>query len=246
MTEPALLAQRVVYAGLDAIGSVLLADLLACLHGVEGGTPQLYLRSPSLASLTSTDAFALFSDLRDLMKAHEVPGPVKLPGFTAYAYATGTPPTQALWIVGRRDRGLDVPEEGIVCSLADAIGGVVDALDEAARAGTTPTGPVTVTVETDGDVSHAEVWVPTVEGARAARAEAASSMTAVARATLAAVDGNFRLGHAADDLIDGERAVIVVARDPLGRVAVGASLCDTDPLQATARAALEAARSLAT
>ena len=64
MTERALVLQRVVYAGLDALRLVLAPDLCACLHAGATDSPQLYLRAPELSSLSATEAFTLFSALR--------------------------------------------------------------------------------------------------------------------------------------------------------------------------------------
>src|SRR6202035_2399459 len=89
LTERALVLQRVVYAGLDSLRLVLAPDLCACLHAVKGQNPQLYLRSPDLATLSATEAFTLFSGLRDLLDTPDVGASGRsVAGYTTGARAT--------------------------------------------------------------------------------------------------------------------------------------------------------------
>jgi len=46
----------------------------------------------------------------------------------------------------------------------------------------------------------------------------------------------------AEDVIDGERAVLVLVRDTNGRAGLGCAICGDDSVRAVAQAALRAAR----
>lgn len=242
MTDRGLLTQRALYAGLDALRSVLLTDLAACIHVVDGLPPQLYLRQPLLGDLTPGDAISLYEELRQLLDRDPCPRLVEVGGRSACACINAGPATRTLWVVGRREPGFDEGEADVVLSLADAVGAIIGALEEAGA--DIGQESLRVSVEGKGRLSQAEVWVPVGAGRRTSRSEGPSPMAAVARATLAAVDDDLTLATAAEDTIDGERAVVVLARDAMGRPAVGAAVCGDDALQATARAALDAARAL--
>lgn len=242
MTERGLLTQRALYAGLDALRSVLLTDLAACIHMLEGSPSQLYLRQPALGDLSAADAIKLYEQLRHLLDQDPPPRLVEVAGRSACACITGGAVARTLWVVGRRQPAFDDGEADVVLALADAVGAVVGALDESAA--DVREESVSVSVEGSGRMSTAEVWVPLGAGRRASRSEGTSPMVAVAQATLSAVNDELKLATAAEDTIDGERAVLVLARDAMGRAAIGAAVCGEDPLHATARAALEAARVL--
>jgi hypothetical protein len=240
-TETGLLVQRVVYAGLDALRSVLSLDLCACVHVANGFGPQLYLRAPDLSALDATEAFTLFSALRDLLDRPESEvGPVTVTGFTAVSQSTSGRRSRSLFVSGRRDSPLDPHEEAIAAALCEAIGAAAHALEESAGDDIVA-GSIRVVIEVADGLAKAEVSVPAVAGMQTGRGEAASPSRAVAQATLAAIDPTLKLGDASDDQIDGERAVLVLVRDAAGQAALGSALCGNDPLQATALAALEAA-----
>ena len=243
-SETGLLVQRVVYAGLDALRSVLSLELCACIHVASGFGPQLYLRAPDLSALDATEAFTLFSALRDLLEQPERDvSTVTVSGFTAMTRATAGPRSRSLFVCGRREGPLDPHEEAISAALCDAIGAAAHALEEAAG-DEAASGSIRVVIEVADGVAKAEVSVPSLTGMQLGKGEAASPSRAVAQATLAAVDPTLKLGDASDEDVDGERAVLVLVRDGTGRAALGAALCGNDPLQATALAALEAARHL--
>ena len=243
-SETGLLVQRVVYAGLDALRSVLSLDLCACVHVADGFGPQLYLRAPDLSALDATEAFTLFSALRDLLDQPE--GEVRtiaVSDFTATSRSTTGPRSRSLFVSGRTDGPLDPHEQAIAAALCEAVGAAANALEEAAG-DEVVAGSIRVVIEVADGVAKAEVSVPAVAGMQTGRGEAASPTRAVAQATLAAIDSTLKLADASDDEIDGERAILVLVRDSDGQAALGSALCGNDPLQATALAALEAARRL--
>jgi len=242
LTERALVLQRVVYAGLDALRLVLAPDLCACLHAGATDSPQLYLRAPELSSLSATEAFTLFSALRDLLYADDVAAsPQTVAGYTAVVRSTAGQATRAVWAVGRWDGSFDPYQEEVASELITGVGAVTHALDDAAapeEEGST----IRVSVDSDGDRARAEVWVPVGGALRSATAEGPSSSTAVAQATLATVNPSLKLGSVAEDVIDGERAVLVLVRDTTGRAGLGCAICGDDSVRAVAQAALRAAR----
>jgi hypothetical protein len=244
LTERALVLQRVVYAGLDALRLVLAPDLCACVHAGMAESPQLYLRAPDLSSLSATEAFTLFSGLRDLLEAGDIAASGRtVAGYTAVVRATSGEASRAVWAVGRWDGSFDPYQEEVAVELIKGVGAVAHALDDAAapeEAGSS----IRISVDSQGDRVHAQVWVPVAGSVQTATSDGASPMTAVAQATLATVNPALKLGNVAEDIIDGERAVLVLVRDVNGRAGLGCALCGDDAVRAVAQAALRAARTI--
>ena len=244
LTERALILQRVVYAGLDALRLVLAPDLCACLHAGTTESPQLYLRSPDLSSLSATEAFTLFSALRDLLYTDDLdPSAQTVAGYTAIVRSTAGQATRAVWAVGRWDGSFDPYQVEVAGELITGVGAVTHALDDAAapeEEGST----IRVAVDSNAERARAQVWVPVGGSVRSATSEGPSSSTAVAQATLDTVNPSLKLGSVAEDVIDGERAVLVLVRDTSGRAGIGCALCGDDNVRAVAQAALRAARML--
>src|SRR3954462_10654640 len=95
--EVGLLVQQVAYAGLDALRAALPLDLCAYLHTTADAGPQLYLRAPDLSQLEATDAFNLFSALRDTLDRQDTEGATTtVNGFQSFTVVT----------TGVRSRGL--------------------------------------------------------------------------------------------------------------------------------------------
>jgi len=243
MTERALVQQRVVYAGLDALRLVLAPDLCACLYAGAGQSPQLYLRAPELSTLTATEAFTLFGALRDLLELNDLSEAGSVAGYTAISRATSGEASRAVWAVGRWDGDFDAYQEEVADGLIKAAGAVAHAIDEAA-APDEATGAIRIALDTQGERAHAEVWVPVAGSVHSASADGPSPTTAVANATLATVNPALKLGSVAEDVIDGERAVLVLVRDAHGSVGLGSALCGDDLLRAVATAAYRAARAV--
>ena len=244
MTERALVLQRVVYAGLDALRLVLAPDLCACLHSRAGESPQLYLRSPDLASLSATEAFTLFSGLRDLLEATEPNESGRtVAGYTAVVRARSGEASRAVWAVGRWDGSFDAYEEEVAVALIKGVGAVAHALDDAAapeEAGSS----IRIAVDSQGSRVHAQVWASVAGSVTSATSDGPSPTIAVAQATLATVNPALKLGSVAEDVIDNERAVLVLVRNVSGRSALGCALVGDDLLRGVALAALRAARSI--
>ena len=91
---------------------------------------------------------------------------------------------------------------------------------------------------------HAQVWVPVAGALQSGTGDGPSPTTAVAQATLATVNPALKLGSVGEDVVDGERAVLVLVRDVSGTAGLGCALCGDDVLRAVAVAALRAARAL--
>ena len=239
--EVGLLVQQVAYAGLDALRAALPLDLCAYLHTTADAGPQLYLRAPDLSAMDATEAFNLFSALRDTLDNQETEGATtQVGGFQSFTVVTSGVRSRGLFVVGRNEYALDPDEQETVTALCRAIGAVGHALDDAALAEADPT-PVRVAVEVRGGQARADVLVSRSGEMRIGQGEAPSPIVAVALATLDAVDRSLKLAHSSEDEIGSERAVLVLVRDDTGHNALGSALSGTDALQATASAALQAA-----
>ena len=246
-TEAGLVIQDLVYAGLDALGTTMSLDLCAYLHAAGDLGPQLYLSRPSLAEMDATEAFNLFSALRDTLEdEHDGDEIILLGGYLALAVTTRGRHSRGLHVIGRRDLSLEEPERELSVKLCRSFGRATHALESAPDRPRVVASPARVAVELVGDLTRAEVAVPIGGEVRTGTAEAPSAPRAVALAVIDAVDQSLKLGEAIEGEIGTERAVLVLLSDERGRTVLGASLCGTgsDPLQATASATLDAASRL--
>ena len=244
--EPGLLVQDMVYAGLDALRAVVPLDLCAYLHASSGFGPQLYLRAPDLSSMDATQAFDLFTTLRDALDDDRTgERPFEVAGFDAMAILTSGAASRGLYVVGRREQPLDETERAIVGRLCAAVGAACHALEGGNRP-PVEGSPLRVAVEVIEGTARAEVVVPVTGGLRQGKGQAPSPTEAVAHATLEAADAAYKLGEVTEGEISGERLVIVLVRDDNGNATVGAALAGADHLHATALATLEAAERLRT
>jgi len=246
-SETGLVIQDLVYGGLEAIGAAMPLELCAYLHAAGDLGPQLYLSKPSLAEMDATEAFNLFSALRDtLQDDHEGDETILLGGFFAHAVSTRGRYSRGLHVIGRRDATLEDRERELAVKLCRSFGRAAHTLETVTdRPHATPVA-ARVAVELVGDLTRAEVAVPLAGEIRTGTAEAPSAPRAVALAVIDAVDQSLKLGEAIEGEIASERAVLVLLSDERGRSVLGAALCGTgsDPLQATAAAALDAASRL--
>jgi hypothetical protein len=227
------------------LASAVPLDLCAYLHAAGDLGPQLYLTSPTLAEMDATEAFNLFSALRDALEdEHEGDETILLGGYLALAVTTRGRASRGLHVVGRRERALEDAERELAVKVCRAFGRAAHAVE--AAAGRPRPRPARVSVEIAGEATRAEVAVPVGGEVRAGSAEAASAPRAVALAVVDAVDRSLKLAEAVEGEIGSERAVLVLLADERGRSALGAALCaaGADPLQATAAAALDAAARL--
>ena len=243
--SPALLAvQSVAYAGLDALLSVMPLDLCAYLHVGEELGPQLYLRRPMLAELDPSDAFRLFSTLRDRLDGVE-DGVVqaRVDTFESMVAVTSGPRSRGLWVAGRRDGELDSSESTLATNLAQSIMRVCHLAESTTRSSVAAT-VVRVAVDTTDTGAHAEVALDHPGGISVGAGTGATPIVAVAWATLDALDASLKLVAAAEDGIDQSRAVLALIRDDQGRSAVGAALSDDGSLRAAAEATVTAVGAL--
>jgi hypothetical protein len=246
-SEAALVIQELVYGGLEAMVSVMTLDLCAYLHAAGDLGPQLYLTRPTLAEMDATEAFNLFSALRDtLQDDHEGDETLLLGGFLALAVSTRGKYSRGLHVIGRRDGSLDDHERELAIKLCTSFGRAAHTLEQTTERPRTPTAPARVAVELIGDMTRAEVAVPLNGEIRTGSAEAPYAPRAVALAVIDAIDQSLKLDEAIEGEIGSERAVLVLLADERGRGALGAALCgaNSDPLQATAAAAMDAASRL--
>lgn len=245
--ETGLVIQDLVYSGMDALAAATSLDLCAYLHAAGDLGPQLYLARPSLAEMDATEAFNLFTSLRDTSEdEHDGDEIILLGGYLALAVTTRGSFSRGLHVIGRRDGSLDEHERELAVKLCRSFGRAAHALESAPDRPRTAAAPARVAVELVGDLTRAEVAVPIGGEVRTGTAEAPAAPRAVALAVIDAVDQSIKLGEAIEGEIGTERAVLVLLTDERGRSVLGASLCGAgaDPLQATASATLDAATRL--
>jgi len=254
MQDPAdagVIIQDIVYAGLEALRAAVPLDLCAYLHATADQGPQLFLGSPDLGSIDPTEAFGLFSALRDaLQDPHDGDETMLLGGYLAVAVSSEGPISRGLHVVGRKETPFEDAERDVIARLSASIGRIVHSLERpSVAAGTLEPGPgpIRVAVEMLSDHARAEVSAPFGEEIRTGTAEAATAPRAVALAVIDAVDASLKLRDTVEGEIAGERAVLVLLSDHADTVSLGAALVDrsaSDALRATAAAALEAAARL--
>jgi len=246
-TEAGLVIQDLVYGGLEALAAAMPLDLSAYLHAAGDLGPQLYLSKPSLAEMDATEAFNVFSALRDALEdEHEGDEIILLGGYLAVGVSSRGRYSRGLHVIGRRERALEEHERELAVKLCRSFGRATHTLEMAGEHPRTVPTAARVTVELAGDMTRAEVAVPLLGEIRTGTAEAPSAPRAVALAVIDAVDQSLKLGEAIEGEISSERAVLVLLADERGRNALGAALCGAgaDPLQATATATLDAASRL--
>jgi hypothetical protein len=234
VTDPGVAAQEAIYAGLDALLSMMELDLCAYLHVPGDGGPQLFLRRPDLGHLPATEAFTLFSALRDALDR----GASDVPGYNAVLIQSSGPGSRGLHAMGRREGKLDDEERRTVEALCRATASVAHALEPSENR----VEPLRVAVEMDSGVVTAHVELLRNGDQIAGRAEGATAHLAVAAAALDAYGGGFAVADVAEVGVADDRAAVVLV-EGAGARRVSAVLCTPgrDPLFAVAQAAIEAA-----
>jgi hypothetical protein len=246
--DAGLMVQDVVYAGLEAMRAAVPLDLCAYLHATDDQGPQLFLGAPDLASIDPTEAFNLFTALRDaLHDPHEGDETMLLGGYLAIALSSEGTLSRGLHVVGRRETPFEPEERIVIGRLAEALGRLVHSVEQphaTTQPRTNAGAPIRVAVEMLSDRARAEVSAPFGDEIRTGTGEAPTAPRAVALAVIDAVDASLKLRDTAEGDIGGERAVLVLLTDVVERSALGATLIDqtsSDALRATASAALDAA-----
>src|SRR6266702_5031294 len=229
--DPGLMLQDIVYAGLEAMRTDIPLDLCAYLHAAEDQGPQLFLGTPDLASVDPTEAFSLFSALRDaLQDPHDGDETMLLGGYLAVAVSSEGMASRGLHVVGRKEMPFEDAERETVARLARAVGSIVHSLEQphVIAAAFSPAGaPIRVAVEMLADRARAEVSAPFGDEIRTGTAEASTAPRAVALAVIDAVDASMKLRDTIEGDIGGERAVLVLLSDERDRLALGSALIDT-------------------
>ncbi|HEX4979040.1 MAG TPA: hypothetical protein VFV35_03145 [Acidimicrobiales bacterium] len=249
--ERELVVQNLAYATLDALRAAVAVDLCAYLHVASGDSPQLYLRSPDLSSMTAAEAFDVFTSLRDALGAGAPAAPapdgdrMRMGRYDAVAVRSGGPSSRGVFVVGRVDDPLTEGELAVVEQLGSAAGVACHAVEELAAGG----GPAIegslellgVAVRIDDGTAHADVSFATA-GADVARgeADAATTSEAVALATIGALSPARKLAGVSEGSVAGETVTIVLVRDEEELPSVGAVLAGNDSVRAAAIATARA------
>src|SRR5579871_3477626 len=146
--EPGSAVQDLAYAGLDALRAMVPLDLCAYLHVSSALGPQLYLRAPDLVALNPTEAFDLFSSLRDILASAE-PGVsrAQVTRFQSVTVLTAGQASRSLFVFGRSEDPLSDDEQTLAAGLCRAVGIAAHAV-EASTSPPVEGGPLKVSVET--------------------------------------------------------------------------------------------------
>lgn len=248
--DDAAVTDELIYAGLEALQAALPIGLCAYVHKRLDEAPSLFMVAPSMAETDPNEAFLLFGELREAIDTAPNILDATLDGFQASLLPTRGPRSRGVHVVGRRTSRLDVGERAIFERLARGIGTAVHVLESAkARSAIVSGEPVRVSVDLLEGRARAEVVIAMPDDElRTGTAEAGTAGRAVVSAVLDAVDTSLKVIETTEGSIGGERAMLVLLGDQLERTAVGSALIerDGDALQATAVAALDAARRLPT
>ena len=147
-------------------------------------------------------------------------------------------------VAGRKGSRLDAAERETFTRLARGVGKAVHVLQSSlAKQRLSPTAPIRVSVDVLEGRAHAEVAIPLQDEIRTGVGDAGTSSRAVVHAVIDAMDASIKLVDTTAGDIGGDRAVLVLMEDGVGRRSLGNGLIDddTDVLHATASAAMEAA-----
>lgn len=250
--DPGLALQDLVYAGLEAMRAAVTADLCAYLHASGDHAPQLYLAAPDLGSTDPTEAFNLFTALRDALDDdHTGEETFLIGGFAAVAVTSSGPRSRGFHVVGRREIPLEPEERALVARMATSIGTILHTLEDVPRPAGPPTPgdrprPARVAVETVDGRARAEVSASLGAEIRTGMGEGPTPIHAVANAVLDLTGGGLKVVEVSEGDVAGDRVVLVLLVDTYDRRAVGAGLVteSIDALSAAAAAALEAATRL--
>lgn len=241
-----LLIQETVYAGLEALRAAVPLDLCAYLHAPAAQGPQLFLATPDLSSIDPTEAFNVFTALRDALDAeHDEDETILLGGYEALAVRTSGSRSRGLHVVGRLDALFGDGERQALSRLARSMGGIAHTVEGFAgrRMPQPSAAPVRVAVEMVDGRARAEVAASFGDETRTGIGESTTPVRAVATAVIDAVDASLKLIEASEGEIGSERAVLVLMANEYGSLGLGSALIGerSDPLHATAVAALDAA-----
>lgn len=247
-----LLAQNIVYAGLEALRAAVALDLAAYLHEAPDQGPQLFLGAPTLAEIEPTAAFNLFAALRDGLGEERDGDDIEVPGFCAVAITTHGAVSRGVHVLGRRESPLPDYEREILVRLVHTFAALTHGVEQAPPPSSAPAHaasahgwytPARVLVETVPGGAQATVTIASGDDTRTQTAQASSTARAVAMAAVAAVDPSMKVADAGEEQIGGAHAVLALVADANGRQALGSAIVDeqNDTLRATATAALDAA-----
>ena len=226
-------------AGLDQISTIGALDLLAYLHLPRFDEPVLFLRQPSLGTLSATRAFRLMNRFAHAANSSSDEGTFTEEGVvTAYLRCSGTRST-GVHFFGRSAAVIEAP--------------VIAELRATTRTFATITNQYVAGTPTDLDVPGLVVEIneqrTTVHATApgrgmdsVGRAESASRNrpSRTCRAVLAATGSKFSFRDAREVPLEDERAVLVVLADEFDELHPGFVISSDDLLQSTATATMRA------
>lgn len=237
LSDDQRLLHSLVDAGLDQISTIGALDLLAYLHLPRFDEPVLFLRQPSLGTLSATRAFRLMNRFAHAANSSSDEGTFTEEGVvTAYLRCSGTRST-GVHFFGRSAAVIEAP--------------VIAELRATTRTFATITNQYVAGTPTDLDVPGLVVEIneqrTTVHATApgrgmdsVGRAESTNPQEAVVRAVLAATGSKFSFRDAREVPLEDERAVLVVLADEFDELHPGFVISSDDLLQSTATATMRA------
>ncbi len=231
------LLDRLVNAGFDLLQDGNNLGICAYLHVPHAGDPLLFLRTPSLDSLTPTRAFRLMHGIAQATNMTSDESSFECDHLQARGIRTHGPASDGLHVVARSRGRFDSGSAQIVGEICRSFGELAHQV-QGSSSHSSPTSRLVVTrgpedtlvevVVSDGPVSHI------------GRGRASDPPTAVSHAMIDAIGAGYRHIETRILPVDGHRAVLVVLRDPIGELRLGVTMATDDILQAAANAAARA------
>jgi hypothetical protein len=236
------LRDDLIRALLDGLVNTMRLDLCAYVHVEADGEPELFLRSPALASLGPRRAWILFAALREAAAAERSDDDFHVAGMHGLVAATGGSRSTGVFALARVD-GLGAEERTVSGRFCVSFGRAVHQLagDRIRLAHTDRLG---VEIHETRDSILARVQVAAGNILMPGSGRATTRVEAVTRAVLDAhgVDAVFR--YASEVSHGEEHAAVVLIESPDGAVALGSALTGEAGSRATAYAARRAITAL--
>ena len=231
------LLDRLVNAGFDLLQDGNNLGICAYLHVPHDDEPFLFLRSPSLDSLTPTRAFRLMHGIAMASNLAGAENAFVCDGLQARSITTHGPASDGLHVVARSRGRFDSGSAQIVGEICRSFGQLAHQV-QGGSGRSLPSSRLVVTRGPDDTV--VEVVVSDGAANHIGHGHAGDPPTAVTHAVIDAIGTGHRHIDTRILPVDNHRAVLVVLRDLQGELRLGVTMAGDDLLQAAADAAVRA------
>jgi hypothetical protein len=239
------LRDDLVRALLDGLVNTMRLDLCAYVHRERGVDPQLFLRTPTLATLGPDRAWALFGVLRDAIGGERAGETLAVAGLGGVLLATDGARSTGVFALARAE-GLSPQEQAVAGRFCSSFGRAVHQLVADRLSGTgAEDDTVSVEIHEARDSILARVTVDLDGRGHAGSGRADTRVEAVTRAVIDAHPSDALFRYASEVSHEGEHAAVVLMESSAGAVALGSAVTHDGGSRATAHAALRAIAGLA-